>query len=103
MAVIQPHIEAASSGPSSSGSITTALTQRVKTLQEENDELYNLLKKSETGRLKEEVHGLSRVVSKLENALRGKSLSNSALLPCKLIVLQNHTKSFNLYRESIAL
>lgn len=52
--------------------MTSALTQRVKTLHEENDELYNLLKKSETGRLKEEVHSLTRVVTKLDGALRGK-------------------------------
>ncbi len=73
MAVLLPHIQgvAASSG-AAGGTMTSALTQRVKTLHEENDELYNLLKKSETGRLKEEVHSLTRVVTKLDGALRGK-------------------------------
>ncbi|KZT26867.1 hypothetical protein NEOLEDRAFT_1155262 [Neolentinus lepideus HHB14362 ss-1] len=47
-----------------------ALTQRTKLLQNENDELYELLRKSETGKLKEEVKGLRRVVNKLEGALR---------------------------------
>lgn len=51
--------------------MTTALTQRVKVLQEENDELYELLKSSETGRLKDDVRALRRVVQKLEGALRG--------------------------------
>ncbi|KAF9019232.1 hypothetical protein BDZ89DRAFT_1164764 [Hymenopellis radicata] len=72
MAVLLPHIQgvAASSGTGAGGTVASALTQRVKTLQEENDELYNLLKKSETGRLKEEVHSLTRVVTKLDGALR---------------------------------
>jgi hypothetical protein len=51
--------------------VTTALTQRVRLLQEENDELYELLKFSETGKLKEEVRGLRRVVERVEGALRG--------------------------------
>lgn len=51
--------------------MTTALTQRVKVLQEENDELYELLKSSETGRLKDDVRALKRLVQKLEGALRG--------------------------------
>jgi hypothetical protein len=40
-------------------------------LQEENDELYELLKQGETGKLKDEVRGLRRAVAKLENALTG--------------------------------
>ncbi|KAI0322528.1 hypothetical protein OF83DRAFT_1093746 [Amylostereum chailletii] len=55
---------------SSSSTVATALTQRVKLLQEENDELYELLKSTETGRLKEEVRGLRRAMGKMETALR---------------------------------
>ena len=51
--------------------MTAALTHRVKVLQEENDELYELLKVGETGKLKEDVRALRRVVQKLEGALRG--------------------------------
>jgi hypothetical protein len=40
-------------------------------LQEENDELYQLLKQGETGKLKEEVRGLRRLVDRLQGALRG--------------------------------
>ncbi|KIJ56617.1 hypothetical protein M422DRAFT_238237 [Sphaerobolus stellatus SS14] len=54
----------------SAHSVTVAVTQRSKLLQEENDELYNLLKHSETGRLKEEVRGLRRALTKMEGALR---------------------------------
>jgi hypothetical protein len=43
----------------------------MKLLQEENDELYELLKSGEIGGLKEEVRGLRRVVDKLEKALKG--------------------------------
>lgn len=51
--------------------MTAALIQRTRTLQEENDELYDLLRVSETGRLKEEVHHLKRTVTRLERALKG--------------------------------
>ncbi|KAF5344084.1 hypothetical protein D9758_008831 [Tetrapyrgos nigripes] len=53
-----------------SNTMHTALSQRVKLLQGENDELYEILKQSETGRLKEEVQSLRRLVEKLEGALR---------------------------------
>ncbi|KAF8663463.1 hypothetical protein AX16_001033 [Volvariella volvacea WC 439] len=56
---------------SGSSTVTAALTQRARLLQEENDELYELLRFSETGQLKEEVRGLRRVVVRLEAALRG--------------------------------
>lgn len=56
------------------------LTHRAKVLQEENDELYDLLKVGETGKLKEDVRALRRVVQKLEGALRG-ALSACATLP----------------------
>lgn len=55
--------------------VTTALVQRTKLLQEENDELYELLKSGETGKLKEEVRGLRKVVDRLERALKGDVLS----------------------------
>lgn len=76
MSVLLPHINNATSNsaaaaPSSSSTVSTALTQRVRILQDENDELYELLKKSETGRLKDEVRCLKRVVGKLETALKG--------------------------------
>ncbi|KAJ3554769.1 hypothetical protein NM688_g2933 [Phlebia brevispora] len=73
VSLLLPHIKdrsLAATG-STSGTITAALTQRVKVLQEENDELYELLKTGETGRLKEDVRSLRRVVQKLEGALKG--------------------------------
>ncbi|KAI9512208.1 hypothetical protein F5148DRAFT_1164818 [Russula earlei] len=51
--------------------VRSSSTTRAKLLQEENDELYELLKSSETGKLKEEVRSLRRVVNRLETALRG--------------------------------
>jgi hypothetical protein len=56
---------------SGSSTVTTSLIQRTRLLQEENDELYDLLKHGETGKLKEEVRGLRRVKERLEGALRG--------------------------------
>lgn len=55
---------------SSSSTVVAALTQRARLLQEENDELYELLRFSETGKLKEEVRGLRRLVQRLQSALR---------------------------------
>ncbi|CAL1700869.1 unnamed protein product [Somion occarium] len=70
--LLLPHIKdhTSSATGSASGTVTSALTQRVKVLQEENDELYELLKSSETGHLKDDVRALRRVVQKLEGALR---------------------------------
>jgi hypothetical protein len=51
--------------------LLSALRQRVVMLQEENDELYDVLRRAETGRLDEEVRSLRRLVSKLERALKG--------------------------------
>jgi hypothetical protein len=51
--------------------VAAALTQRVKVLQEENDELYEILKSGETGKLKEDVRSLRRLTQKLEGALKG--------------------------------
>lgn len=59
-----------------------ALTQRAKLLQEENDELYELLKRSETGRLKEEVRGLRRALKRMENALNGEWGVRVIACPC---------------------
>ena len=76
-----PHLTGANKVPStspptsasgtSSSTVTAALVQRTKLLQEENDELYELLKSGETGKLKEEVRGLRKVVDRLERALKG--------------------------------
>ncbi|KAF9653389.1 hypothetical protein BDM02DRAFT_3153219 [Thelephora ganbajun] len=75
-----PHLASANKTPgtgpttstsgSSSSTVTAALVQRTKLLQEENDELYELLKSGETGKLKEEVRGLRKVVDRLERALK---------------------------------
>jgi WTAP/Mum2p family len=74
LSLLLPHmadpLATESSSPSSS-SVMVALTQRAKLLQEENDELYELLKRSETGRLKEEVRGLRRAMKRMEGALTG--------------------------------
>jgi hypothetical protein len=54
-----------------SATVAGGLNQRMHQLQEENDELYNLLKSTETGKLKDEVRSLRRAVAKLEGALKG--------------------------------
>lgn len=73
LSVLLPHIEAADNNTASSVSATVAggLNQRMRQLQEENDELYNLLKTTETGKLKDEVRSLRKAVAKLEGALKG--------------------------------
>lgn len=71
VSILLPHFNSAASATSSHSTVTAALTQRSRLLQEENDEFYELLKRGETGRLKEEVRGLRKVVEKLEGALRG--------------------------------
>jgi hypothetical protein len=78
ISILLPHINNASSSvnaPGTSTTVTTALTQRAKLLQEENDELYALLRYGETGQLKEEVRVLRRAVKRLEGALRGSSFT----------------------------
>ena len=47
--------------------------QRTHVLQEENNELYELLRVGETERLKEEVQSMRKLVSKLEQALKGEA------------------------------
>jgi hypothetical protein len=71
LSLLIPHFNSAATKNAGSNTVTTALTQRAHLLQEENDELYELLKHSETGKLKDEVRGLRRAVAKLENALTG--------------------------------
>jgi WTAP/Mum2p family len=71
LSLLIPHLNSAATKNAGSNTVTTALTQRAHLLQEENDELYELLKHSETGKLKDEVRGLRRAVAKLENALTG--------------------------------
>ncbi|KAJ7044479.1 hypothetical protein C8F04DRAFT_587811 [Mycena alexandri] len=68
-ALLLPHLNSNPKSTASTSS-TAALTQRTRLLQEENDELYQLLRQSETGKLKEEVRGLRRLVERLEGALR---------------------------------
>ncbi|CAE6412263.1 unnamed protein product [Rhizoctonia solani] len=61
-------------GPSTStpAPLSNAITQRLKLLQTENDELYELLRASELARQREEVLGLRRTIKRLENQLEGK-------------------------------
>ena len=82
ISILLPHIANAQTGTSASASstVTVALTQRARLLQEENDELYELLKRSETGNLKDEVRGLRKVVAKLEAALKGLLLPSETRL-----------------------
>ncbi|KAG6911215.1 hypothetical protein DXG01_003082 [Tephrocybe rancida] len=73
VSVLSPHLHAgppSQGAPGGSNTVNAALTQRARALQDENDELYELLKVGETGKLKEEVRGLRRVVARLEGALR---------------------------------
>ncbi len=77
---------------SGSGAISTALIQRVKAVQDENEELFKSLRQSETSRLGERVHILQRTVSRLENALQGPIRAPFPPPP--------HTESFSLYRVS---
>ncbi|KAF9476481.1 hypothetical protein BDN70DRAFT_882303 [Pholiota conissans] len=72
LSVLLPHINSSAQNATSNttSTVNAALTQRARVLQEENDELYELLKHSETGKLKDEVRGMRRVVAKLEGALK---------------------------------
>ena len=79
--------------------MATALTARNKLLQEENDELYELLKSTETGRLKEEARGLKRAVTRLEVALKGVYLNGGYATTANPLA-QTLTKSSSLCRES---
>ncbi|KAI6105811.1 hypothetical protein F5141DRAFT_1236101 [Pisolithus sp. B1] len=75
VSILLPHLAKAAGSGGTTGSphsstVNTALTHRIRVLQEENDELYEILRCGETGKLKEEVKGLRHVVERLESALR---------------------------------
>ena len=76
-------------------------------MQEENDELYELLKHSETGKLKDEVCGLRRAVAKLEDALNGvppfPETRSSFAEKASYSFRQNLTKLSTLYRTFLCL
>lgn len=98
VSVLIPHIsERAATTTTSSSPVTAALTQRVKVLQEENDELYDLLKLGETGKLKEDARALKRVVQRLEVALKGTS---SAVVLRSIVDSQNPSCAQNRIRLS---
>jgi hypothetical protein len=92
VSMVLPHIIASSSSDvaAGSGTVTAALTQRAQLLQDENDELYEILKRGETGRLKEEVRGLQRVVERLEKSLRRKRISSCVFHSYELYPLESH-------------
>lgn len=76
VSILLPQLHAAASASGAtpgSSTVTAALTQRARLVQQENDELYDILKTGETGRLKDEVRSLQRIVKQLEGALRGES------------------------------
>jgi len=104
-----PHIESQANHTTSSVSATVAggLNQRMRQLQEENDELYNLLKSTETGKLKDEVRSLRRAVSKLEGALKGPYgvflPPINSFLSRDFLLSQNLIKSFHHCRKSLWL
>ncbi|KAF7433058.1 hypothetical protein PC9H_005004 [Pleurotus ostreatus] len=81
VSMLLPQLDAASrpSSTAPGSTVTAALTQKVKALQEENDELYQILQYSETSKLKEEVHVLRSSVTRLESALRESDQTVSAL------------------------
>ncbi|KAG8936628.1 hypothetical protein FRC02_000621 [Tulasnella sp. 418] len=68
-----------SGGLGVSNTVTGALTARLSSLQQENDELYGLLRSSTAGRLHEEVRGLRKGVIKLESALKDSHLTIASL------------------------
>lgn len=78
------------SGPASA-TVTAALTARLAALHQENEEMYELLKRGAVGRLHEEVRELRVTARKLEGALQGmrsppsffwNGLSVSQTCPC---------------------
>lgn len=58
-------------GNSDGRSVTAALNARLASLQAENDELYELLKRGTVTRLQEEAKELRVVTGRLESALKG--------------------------------
>jgi hypothetical protein len=79
MAVLAPHLVNERNAALGTGSfngmahtgLVAALRQRTKLLEEENEELYSVLRRSETGRLEEEVKALRNLVGKLGRSLQG--------------------------------
>lgn len=70
--------------------MTAGLLQRTRVLQEENDELYEILRSSETGKLKEEVRCLTSVTARMERALAGTRFihfQDFTFLTCVVITL----------------
>lgn len=110
MALLLPHFndarDAHAAGASTAGStnstVNTALLQRTKLLQEENDELYELLKHGEVSKINDEVRGLRRVVSKLEMALKGNTPTWLRFdFGSFMLYAQNLTKSYPHCRMSL--
>lgn len=73
MAILSPYINSALLGPNSAGAahVNADMLQRYKTMERENNELYEHLKSSETGRLLEENKALHNIVDRLTSALKG--------------------------------
>lgn len=94
MARLSPYINSTIGGPNSAGAahINAEFLQRYKILELENEELYQHLKSTTTGRLMEENKALNSVVDKLTSALKG---SISAFFNVRMLVMM-----FNLYRRS---
>lgn len=95
--------DASQATEAASSTVVNALTQRVKALQEENEELYQILKVKETGKLKEEVRGLRRVVHRLEGSLRGAFQYHQRPELFAKLYMQSRTKSLTSSRTSTIL
>jgi hypothetical protein len=79
LSVLLPHLNARHGSASTSlselgqpgSSTSAALMQRARLLQEENDELYALLKQGEVAKLRDEAIALRKLAQRLEGALKG--------------------------------
>lgn len=108
MAILMPHLVnernalmgTGSSAAPPNPALVAALRQRTAMLQEENDELYNVLRRAETGRLDEEVRGLRVLVGRLERALQGWWLTFLFSM-CLMLFCQNRTTRSSTLREFI--
>ncbi|QRW02130.1 pre-mRNA-splicing factor 38-associated hydrophilic carboxy-terminal protein [Ceratobasidium sp. AG-Ba] len=67
-----------------SAPLDNVIIQRLKLLQAENDELYDLLRASESARAREEVIGLRKVINRLETSLADAEAKITDLTPNKL-------------------
>jgi len=82
LSLLQPYITGQQSPDAqrtSSSTMTAGLIQRTRVLQDENDELYEILRSSETGKLKEEVRCLKKVATRMERALADSNNSITVL------------------------